>query len=178
MKLLGISGTLVGAKTLSVVKRVVEQAALLEPGLDTDLLDLKDYKIEFCDGREPAGYNEDTRTVIETILSADCYIIGTPIFQASLSGALKNVFDLLPVTAFRGKVIGFVGTGGTYQHFLVIENQLKPIAGYFRAYTAPDYVYAHREHFNEHNEVVDVGVLERIESLAAQVVKMSKALHG
>ncbi|WP_219837313.1 NADPH-dependent FMN reductase [Paenibacillus sp. R14(2021)] len=176
MKLLGISGTLIGAKTLAVVQSVVDRAAELNPALATEVLDLKAFHVEMCDGRDPSHYNDDTRAVIDKITNADCFVIGTPIFQASLSGALKNVFDLLPVTAFRNKVVGFIGTGGTYQHFLVIENQLKPIAGYFRAYVAPDYVYAHRDHFNEHNEIVDPSVLERVDSLASQIVHMSGAL--
>lgn len=178
MKLLGISGTLIGDKTCAVVNEVVDYAAKLEPDLMTEMIDLKTYSLEFCDGRDSKAYNEDTRRMIDAVLSADCFIIGTPIFQASLSGSLKNLFDLLPPTAFRNKVIGFVGTGGTYQHFLVIENQLKPIAGYFRAYTAPDYVYAHRDHFNENNEIIDPEVRERIRNLALQVVRMSKALSA
>lgn len=177
MKLLGISGTLIGTKTLSLVQNVVDHAAALDPELSVEVLDLKNYTIEFCDGRSLTQYNEDTRRVVEAIQAADCYVIGTPVFQASLTGALKNLFDLLPVDTFRNKVIGFVGTGGTYQHFLVIENQLKPIAGYFRAYTAPDYVYAHRDHFDENNEIADSGVQERIRQLATQIAGMSRALQ-
>ncbi|OKP92522.1 NADH-dependent FMN reductase [Paenibacillus sp. P3E] len=177
MKLLGISGTIIGEKTSAVVRHVVRQAALLDKELDTEILDLRDYQVQFCDGRITAEYNEDTQKVIKSVLSADCFIIGTPIYQASLAAPLKNLFDLVPPDAFRKKVIGFIGTGGTYQHFLVIENQLKPIAGYFRAYTVPDYVYAHREHFNDNNEITDASVIERIEVLAQQVVHMSKALQ-
>ena len=176
MKLLGISGTITGTKTLAVVERVIAQARSMDAGVNTGILDLKRHALEFCDGRDPANYSEETRRVIEEVVSADAYIIGTPIFQASLTGSLKNLFDLLPVTAFRGKVIGFAATGGTYQHFLVIENQLKPIAGYFRAYTAPEYVYVHQGHFGPNNEIVDTEVLSRIDKLAAQVLKMSKAL--
>lgn len=176
MKLLGISGTIIGEKTFSAVKHVVEHAKLLDASLETDILDLKEYNVEFCNGRQTAEYNEDTQKVIHAVLSADCFIIGTPIFQASLAAPLKNLFDLLPPTAFRNKVIGFVGTAGTYQHYLVIENQLKPIAGYFRAYTAPDYVYVNRDHFDSNNCIVDSSVLERVEVLAAQVLHMSKSL--
>jgi len=176
LKLLGISGTIIGAKTASLVHQVLEEAKKVDHELDTELLDLRQYQLEFCNGKPLTEYNHDTQKAINAIASADCYIIGTPIFQASLSGALKNLLDLAPVTAFRNKVIGFVATGGTYQHFLVIENQLKPIAGYFRAYTAPEYVYAHREHFNERNVIIDGEVRERIQRLAKQVVIMSKAL--
>lgn len=176
MKLLGISGTIIGDKTASVVQYVLDEVKKLDSEIDTELLDLKHYEIEFCNGKPLTEYSSDTQNVINMIMTADCFIIGTPIFQASLSGVLKNLFDLVPPTALRGKVIGFVATGGTYQHFLVIENQLKPITGYFRAYTAPEYVYAHREHFNEKNEVVDLEVVERIQQLAQQVVHMTKAL--
>ncbi|AJY77322.1 NADPH-dependent FMN reductase [Paenibacillus beijingensis] len=177
MKLLGISGTIIGEKTHAVVSHVVRQAALLDHDLETELLDLRDYDVQFCDGRKMEAYNDDTQEAVNKVLAADCFIIGTPIFQASLAAPLKNLFDLVPPDAFRHKVIGFIGTGGTYQHYLVIENQLKPIAGYFRAYTAPDYVYAHRDHFNGNNEIADPSVLERIEALASQVLHMSRALR-
>ncbi|MGY4690788.1 hypothetical protein [Salibacterium sp. K-3] len=47
------------------------------------------------------------------------------------------------------KVIGFIAIGGLFHHYLVIANQLKPIAGYFRADVAPGYVFRHDSHFNE-----------------------------
>ncbi|MCP1491756.1 NAD(P)H-dependent FMN reductase [Peribacillus frigoritolerans] len=71
-----------------------------------------------------------------------------------------------------------MATGGTYQHYLVIENQLKPIAGYFRAFVAPGSVYAHNDHFNPQNELVDEEVLERIAMLSEEVVLMQKALKS
>ena len=176
MKLLGISGTIIGAKPRIVVEKVLEKVKMLNPEIEVELLDLKDYNVQFCDGRDPSTYNEDTKKVIEMVSSADFYIIGTPIFQGSLTGALKNLFDLIHPQALRNKVMGFIATGGTYQHYLVIENQLKPIAGYFRAYVAPGFVYAHTDHFNKQNEIVDDEVLKRIVDLAKEVVLMQKGL--
>jgi FAD reductase [NAD(P)H] len=176
MKVLGISGSITGSKTKVVVSKVLEEIQQNHADIEVELLDLKEYSVEFCDGRSPEQYSEDTRKVIELVSSADFYVIGTPIFQASLTGALKNVFDLIAPSVFRQKVIGFVATGGTYQHFLVIENQLKPIAGYFRAYTAPSYVYAHNDHFDQQNNICDEEVLNRIKNLAEEVVFMHKAL--
>lgn len=175
MKLLGISGTIIGAKTSIVVQKVLDVVKASHPDYEVELLDLRDYDIQFCDGRNPANYNDDTRKVIEKVASADFYVIGTPIFQGSITGPLKNLFDLINPQDFRNKVMGFVATGGTYQHYLVIENQLKPIAGYFRAFVAPGYVYAHNDHFNKENEIVDSEVLNRITSLAKEVTFMQKA---
>jgi FAD reductase [NAD(P)H] len=176
MKILGISGTLIGKKTTSLVNTILNEIQASNHSVETELLDLSEYKVEFCDGRPITSYNQDTQMAMEKINTADCFIIGTPIFQASLTGALKNLLDLIPPDALRGKVIGFVATGGTYQHFLVIENQLKPIAGYFKAYVAPDIIYAHRDHFNENNEIVDIDILERVHLFAKQVLDMSKVL--
>ncbi|WP_216829857.1 NADPH-dependent FMN reductase [Alkalihalobacterium elongatum] len=176
MKLVGISGTIVGSKTRIIVNKVLDEVKKLDSSIEIELLNLKEYNIQFCDGRDPKTYEGDTKKVIEIMNSADMFLIGTPIFQASLSGALKNLIDLTPVETFRNKVMGFVATGGTYQHYLVIENQLKPIAGYFRAYVAPSYVYAQNDHFNNQNEVIDEELLNRIQNLAKELVFMQKAL--
>ncbi|PMC34284.1 NADH-dependent FMN reductase [Bacillus sp. UMB0899] len=175
MKLLGISGTITGSKTGIVVNKVVEEVKKLYPEIEVELLDMKEYDVQFCDGRNPSTYTGETKTVIDKISSADFYLIGTPIFQGSFTGVLKNLFDLVDPKVFRHKVMGFIATGGTYQHFLVIENQLKPIAGYLRAYTAPSYVYAHNDHFSQ-GELVDKEVIERVTNLAKELVFMQKSL--
>ncbi|WNS75789.1 NAD(P)H-dependent oxidoreductase [Bacillus sp. DTU_2020_1000418_1_SI_GHA_SEK_038] len=176
MKLLAISGTITGSKTKVVVQKIAEEVKQKHPEVEVEFLDLKEYDVQFCDGRDPSTYTGDTKKVIDIVSSADFYVIGTPIFQGSITGALKNLFDLVPPKAFRNKVMGFAATGGTYQHYLVIENQLKPIAGYFRAFVAPGYVYAHNDHFSSTNELVDSEVLERVSSLSEEIVFMQKAL--
>ena len=176
MKLLGISGTITGSKTKIVVENVLAEVKKKHPEIEVELLDMKKYDVQFCDGRNPLEYNEDTKKVINLVSSADFYIIGTPIFQASITGVLKNLIDLIDPQVFRNKVMGFIATGGTYQHYLVVENQLKPIAGYLRAFVSPGFVYAHNDHFNQQNELVDPEVLKRVENLAEEVVYMQKGL--
>ena len=176
MKLLGISGTITGSKTKIVVENVLAEVKKKYPEIEVELLDMKKYDVQFCDGRNPLEYNEDTQKVINLVSSADFYLIGTPIFQASITGVLKNLIDLIDPQAFRNKVMGFIATGGTYQHYLVVENQLKPIAGYLRAFVSPGFVYAQNDHFNQQNELVDPEVLKRVENLAEEVVYMQKGL--
>ncbi|MGZ9586043.1 NADPH-dependent FMN reductase [Paenibacillus marinisediminis] len=176
MKLLGISGAIAGSKTRIGIQSTLDVVRSNYPDIEVELLDMKDYDVQFCDGRNPSTYTGDTQTVIEKVSSADFYLIGTPIYQASMTGVLKNLFDLVPVSAFQNKVIGFLANGGTYQHYLVIENQLKPIAGFFRAFVAPSYVYLHDSHFNEQREIVDPEVLQRIDKLAHELVFMQTRL--
>jgi len=177
LKLLGISGTLVGSKTRVSVEQVLEFAVQENPDVKTELLDLKDYNLEFCNGKSVINYNEDTQEVIEKVCSADAFIIGTSIFQGSFTGALKNLFDLIPPKALRHKVMGFVANGGTFQHYLVVENQLKPIAGFLRSYVAPGHVYLNNSHFNSKKEIIDQDALERLYELAQEVSFMQIQLE-
>ncbi|ATF13460.1 NADPH-dependent FMN reductase [Brevibacillus porteri] len=176
MKLLGIAGTVIGAKTSIVVQSVLDEVKKTAPEIEVELLDLREHRMSLCDGRDPATYTDDTKKVIDKVSSADFYLIGTPIFQGSMTGALKNLFDHIQPQVLRHKVMGFVANGGTYQHYLVIENQLKPIAGFFRAYVAPGSVYVHADHFNSQNEISDEDVLRRINELARELIHMQKAL--
>lgn len=178
MKLLGISGAIAGTKTRIGIESTLDRVRRDYPEIEVELLDMKDYDVQFCDGRNPSTYTGDTKKVIDLVSSADFFLIGTPIYQASMSGVLKNLFDLVPISAFHNKVIGFLANGGTYQHYLVIENQLKPIAGFLRAFVAPSYVYLHDSHFNDKREIVDEEVLQRIEKLAHELVFMQTRLNN
>ena len=62
----------------------------------------------------------------------------------------------------RYKPVSIVANGGTYQHHLVIENQLKPILDYFRCLVTPNYVYTHKSHFDENNVIIDNDVHDRL----------------
>lgn len=176
MKIVGISGTIIGSKTAVLVDAILKEINKMYPEYKTELLDLRKYEMEFCDGRNPELYNNDTKELIKIVSEADVYIIGFPIFNASFPAPLKNIFDLLPPAVFRYKVMGFVANGGTNQHYLVIENQMKPIAGYFRSYVAPSYVYVNSSQYNERNEIVDEEIVERIKVLAEELINMQKAL--
>jgi NAD(P)H-dependent FMN reductase len=178
MKLLGISASLSPrSKTLLAVKKAVDFSINYSPNIEAELLNLKDYDIQFCDGRDPENYTGDTKAVINKILEADAFIIGTPIYRGSLSGALKNVFDVIPNHALRGKVIGFIATGGTYHHFLAIEHQLHPIAGYFSAYVVPGGVYVNNDHYSD-SDLVSSEILGRIEQLGKSINDMHVKLGG
>jgi len=173
MKLLGISGTIIGSKTEIVTEQILADIAKIDPNMETEILNLKAFDIQFCDGRESEGYNEDTKKVINLISNADLYIIVTQIFHGTISGALKNLFDLISPQVMKNKVIGFAAVGGNYKHFLMVENQLKPIAGYFGAYVAPNYVFVHNEDFKD-NQITNQMVLNQIADFSREIVKMKK----
>src|SRR5699024_12377065 len=147
MKIVVLSGSIIGTKTLTAMKKTVEILEKKYPQHEVVLLDLAAYKIEFSDGRQYFEYDGDTKYVTETVMDADALIIGRPIFQASIPATLKNIFDLLPVNAFRDKVVGTVVIAGAAKNFLIVEQQLKPIFSYMKAHIVPTDVSIYEENF-------------------------------
>src|SRR5690625_241457 len=134
MKIVALAGSIVGSNTKIAMKKTVEIFLENYPQHEIELLDLANYTLQFSDGRNYFDYEGDTKYVAETIMEADAIIIGTPTFQASIPGTLKNIFDLLPVNAFRDKVVSTIVTAGTAKHYLMVEQKLKPILEYMKAY--------------------------------------------
>ncbi|MCI3946255.1 NAD(P)H-dependent FMN reductase [Pseudomonas syringae] len=64
---------------------------------------------------------------IEAVSQADGLLIGTPVYKASFSGALKTLLDLLPERALHGKVVLPLATGGSIAHMLAVDYALKPV---------------------------------------------------
>jgi FMN reductase len=173
MKIVGISGSNVGSKTRTAMDYTLKIAREKYPDADITLLDLADYEIVFSDGRNYWEYEGDTKYVTETIMAADAIIIGTPVFQASIPATLKNIFDLLPVNAFRDKVVSMLVTAGTPKHYLMVEQQLKPILAYMKAQIVQTYVFIEEKDFHR-KEMTNDDVLFRIERLVEDTVVLTE----
>lgn len=178
MKLVGIAGELTGWKTTVVLHNVLEAAKDLDANIQTELIEMKDYDIEFARGEPLSYYNDDTWNVVNTISSADILVFGTPIYQASITGALKNLLDHFPVDAFKRKVTGIVTTGAVEKHFLVSEYQLKPILSYLKGLVPTGNVFVHSDCFNDVNEIIDEDVSKRIKALAEELLVLQKSINS
>jgi len=172
MKVVGLSGANVGTKTRTAMDYTLQVAREKYPEADITLIDLAEVEMIFSDGRNYHDYEGDTKTVAETIMEADAIIIGTPTFQASIPATLKNVFDLLPVNAFRDKVVSIIVTAGTPKHYMMVEQQLKPILSYMKAHIVPTYVFIEEVDFLR-KEIVNDDVLFRIDRLVEDTFIMS-----
>ncbi|WP_010093613.1 NADPH-dependent FMN reductase [Ornithinibacillus scapharcae] len=179
MKLVGISGAMAGDKTSIAVNDVLVAAQQIDLSIKTELIDLREYEIDFAIGAPLADYNNDTINVVKKMLNADFLVFGTPIYQASISGALKNLFDLLPENAFKYKVTGIVATGWSNKHFLVPEYQLKPILSYFKGLIPTGNVYIHNDAFNDNSEeIIDRSISDRIQKLANEMIYLQKGIQN
>ncbi len=143
------------------------------PETQVTLIDLAEYDIQFSDGRNYLEYEGDTKYVAQTIMEADAIIIGTPIFQASIPATLKNIFDLLPENAFRDKVVSMLVTAGSSKHYLIAEQQLKPIISYMKAQMVQTYVFIEEKDFYQ-KEITNDDVLFRVNRLVEDTVVLAE----
>ena len=174
--LLGISGSLTaGGSTRTVVDAALAAAQEHTPDITTDVIDLRDVTISFCDGRPPEDYPDDTPRALERISAADAYIIGTPIYRGSYTGALKNLLDHIPVEAFMGKVAGLVGNAYTDHHYLSIDQELKPVLAWFNMHIVPGSVYVRADQM-QGGEITDARVRDHLRQLGEAVITLCHSL--
>lgn len=174
MNIIGLSGSIVGSKTRTAMDVVAKEINEKYPEANFQLIDLKDYDLQFSDGRNYLDYSGDTASVTRKIMEVDIIIIGTPVFQASIPASLKNIFDLLPEGAFRDKVVSFFITAGSSRHYLVADYQLKPTLAYMKAQIIQTYVYIEEKSFQQ-KQLIDDDVSFRLERLVEDTVDTFEA---
>ncbi|MCP1313882.1 MULTISPECIES: NADPH-dependent FMN reductase [unclassified Halomonas] len=94
-------------------------------GFQTDVFDANEFDgnaVFFADVSDPQVVRYR-----EAIAKADAVILATPVYQASFSGALKGLLDLVPQRGLKGKVVLPLATGGSDSHLLVIDYAMKPV---------------------------------------------------
>jgi FMN reductase len=66
-------------------------------------------------------------TALDQVDRAAAVVIATPVYKAAYSGVLKVFLDLLPQTAFKGKAVLPLATGGSPHHMLALDYALRPV---------------------------------------------------
>ena len=115
--------------------------------------------------------------ILREIEAADVIVVGTPVYRASLTGALKHVFDLVDYRALRGCVAVLAATGANRHHGLVTEHQLRPLLSFFGAVTVPTAIYAEEADFDG-LAVASAAIDERIRSAEQDVLRLLRGVNG
>ena len=115
-------------------------------------------------GPEPA-----LTEAFERVASADILVVATPVYKGSYTGLLKLFVDFLGQDALVERPVFLAATGGSAAHSLVIEHELRPLFGFFRADTLPSGVYATGADFAD-GVVASDALLATIRTAAARAV--------
>jgi FMN reductase len=157
-------------KVLEFVARCAREQASEE---DATLINLRDHRISFADGRSPDEFGDDTGKVVRIIEEGAAVIFVSPVYRGSFTGSLKNLLDHLPVHALMGKPCGIVAIGATDHHFLGVDWHLRDVLSWFGALMVPTSVYLSARDFVE-GEPSD-SAQSQLRELVAAVIKLRAA---
>jgi FMN reductase len=148
------------------------RARLAERGVGSTALSVRDFPAEdlmLAKWDSPAF--EKAKALIA---EAPAVVVATPVYKASYSGVLKTFLDILPQTAFRGKTLLPIMSGGSPGHMLAIDYALKPVLAALGATDVLQGVYTVDTQFTRDaagNTVIADEILQRLDAAVDHVAK-------
>lgn len=166
----------------SYTARLLETALIgaTELGAETELINLQQYDLPFCDGRPSADYPETVHALRGLVKSAHGILLGTPEYHGSMSGVLKNALDLMGFEQFEGKIVGLVGVAGGGMGAINALNALRIVGRSLRAWVLPQQVSLPRAHelFNEEGYLKSGHLEERVLEVGREVARFAYLHHS
>jgi FMN reductase len=135
---------------------------------------------EFGAAQRRQGVTARVEQALQQIEHAELLVVVTPVYKGSYSGHFKHLFDLVDAGALVGTPVALAATGGGERHALMVEHQLRPLFGFFRAQTLPTAVYASEAEFDG-LAIRSQVVLARVDAVAAEAVgvaRFAQAVNG
>ena len=173
ISVVGICGSLrAGSYTRMALRFALEGAQ--EVGAKTKLIDLRDYGLNFCDGKEDeSGYPPGVRKLREEVRAAKGIILATPEYHGGSSGVLKNALDLMGFDEFEGKMVGLVGVSGGRMGAVDALNTLRNIGRALHAWVVPEQAGIPEAWnvFDEGGNMKNPKLAERVKDVGRQVAR-------
>jgi FMN reductase len=163
--IVGVSGSVTRpSRTTALVEAILERIQA-RSGISPKLIELVDSAPHLFTALTPDRLAAEAKVLVETVEQADLLVIGTPVYRASYTGALKHLFDLVHHEAFLGKPVILTATGGSH----LTEHQLRPLFGFLNALTLPTTVYAVETDFLDYR-LSSQKILDRADRAVAEAL--------
>ncbi|PBB24385.1 FMN reductase [Mesorhizobium sp. WSM4307] len=177
LSVLGISGGVsTPSRTTAVVNALIKAIASRMPS-DSGLIEITEAAPSLFAGLSRSALGASGEAIVQRVEKADLLVVGTPVYRASYTGALKHLFDLVDYRALAGKTVLLAATGGSPYHGLVLEHQLRPLFSFFGAVTVPTGIYGAPDDFVR-AEIVGEAIRERISRAATEAVSLLNSSHA
>jgi NAD(P)H-dependent FMN reductase len=175
IRIVAICGSLrPGSYTYKALQVALQGAR--ELGAETQLIDLRDYNLVFCNGSKDAdAYPEAVSLLRQDVGRAQGIILGTPEYHGGYSGVLKNALDLMGFAEFEGKMIGLVGVSGGRIGATNSLASLRAVGRSLHAWVLPDEVSIPQawQQFDEDGSLKSSDLSERLVELGRQLARFS-----
>jgi FMN reductase len=179
LTIVGLGGSLARiSRSRAALSRALEGAA--NAGAETELLDIRELDLPMYnpDDDEPT---KAAAALIETCYAADGMLWSSPMYQGTISGALKNALDWLHLLGGReppflhDKVIGLISAAGGTQGLQAIntmEFAVRALRGWAVPYVVP--VTAAARVFDREGRIQDEAVELQLQTLGGEVVRVAE----
>ncbi len=147
-----------------------------ETGAEATLIDLREYQLTFCDGKEnESGYPKGVFRLRDEVKRAHGVILGTPEYHGGVSGVLKNALDLMGFEELEGKMIGLVGVSGGAFGSVHALSHLRTIGRALHAWVIPEQVAISEawKAFDKEGNPTNLELEKRLLELGRQVARFS-----
>lgn len=175
VRVVAICGSLrPGSYTRMALKVVLRGAH--ETGAEARLIDLRDFQLICCDGKEDeTGYPKDVFRLREEVKRAHGVILGTPEYHGGVSGVLKNALDLMGFEELEGKMIGLVGVSGGALGAVHALGHLRTVGRALHAWVIPEQaaISEAQKVFDEVGNLKNPEIEKRLLELGRQVARFS-----
>ena len=140
---------------------------------ETSLLELRDFNLVFYGSVPQNEYPPDVFRLRQALKDSQGIILATPEYHGSLTGALKNMLDLMTIEDFETKIIGLVGVAGGDIGAINSLNTMKTICRNLHCWVLPQEVSIANsaQTFDDDGTVKDPAIEERLLNVGRQVVK-------
>lgn len=171
----GISGSRRrGSYTRMAVELALKGAG--EAGAQTSLIDLRDYELAFCDGKDNENaLTEDVFRLRKEVSRASGIVLGTPEYHGSFSGVLKNALDLMGFDEIAGKMIGLIGVSGGILGATHALDSLRSIGRALHAWVIPEQAAIPEAYkfFDSEGNLKDKNLEKRVKNVGRQVARFA-----
>jgi FMN reductase len=178
LTVVGLGGSMaISSNSRAALQTALEGAAGADA--ETRLLDIRALDLPMYNPDDDAPTPAAT-TLLESCYSADALIWSSPMYQGTISGALKNALDWLHLLRDRDppflhdKVIGLVSAAGGTQGLQAIntmEFAVRALRGWAVPYVVP--VAAAWRIFDPAGRIQDEAVGEQLKRLGSEVVRVA-----
>lgn len=166
LKVLGVSGSMrEGSHSARAVHFVLEAAR--ERGAETRVIDLRELDLPMYRPRGGVIETEGVRLANEAVVWADAFLLASPDYHGSMSGAMKNFLDYY-WTEFAGKVFGYLCA--SHEKGLTVMDQMRTAVRQCYGWSLPYGVSIHGDEDFDTTGIKIPAVERRLRMLARDLV--------
>jgi len=143
--------------------------------VDCQWLDLAELDLPLCDA-DACYAHANARRLDQAVSSADGVMIAAPVYNYDVSASAKNMIELTG-SSWEDKVVGFLCAAGGMSSYMSVMAYANSLMLDFRCVIIPRFVYATGDVFDE-ERLVDPKIIQRVEQVATELVRFTRALRG